>query len=185
MQTSDVSMSPPPANQGGGGGGGSLNDSLSEEGACGGMAAAGGVGCAAMNVSSVSSENEADFSDSGLSVSSSVGGNGALSFAAQQQLAAAGGTGPAMMPPSPVTREQLQKRIESLQQQNRVLKCELDTYKLRVKSLQEENRAIRQASVHIVSRAGGRRRRPKLFTSCPRCSKPRPSRRRSSSPTRC
>ena len=45
----------------------------------------------------------------------------------------------------------LQKRIESLQQQNRVLKCELETYKLRVKSLQEENKAIRQASVHIVS----------------------------------
>ena len=44
-----------------------------------------------------------------------------------------------------------QKRIESLQQQNRVLKCELETYKLRVKSLQEENKAIRQASVHIVS----------------------------------
>lgn len=56
-----------------------------------------------------------------------------------------------MAPPSPVSREQLQKRIESLQQQNRVLKCELETYKLRVKSLQEENKAIRQASVHIVS----------------------------------
>ena len=39
-------------------------------------------------------------------------------------------------PPSPVSREQLQKRIESLQQQNRVLNIELDTYKLRVKSLQ-------------------------------------------------
>ena len=60
--------------------------------------------------------------------------------------------GPIMMPPSPVTREQLQKRIESLAQQNRVLKVELDTYKLRVKSLQEENRALRQASVTIVSR---------------------------------
>jgi len=60
---------------------------------------------------------------------------------------------PHMMPPSPVSREtlQMQKRIESLQQQNKVLKCELETYKLRVKSLQEENRAIRQASVHIVS----------------------------------
>ena len=33
-------------------------------------------------------------------------------------------------------REQLQKRIESLQQQNRVLNVELETYKLRVKSLQ-------------------------------------------------
>jgi hypothetical protein len=56
-----------------------------------------------------------------------------------------------MMPPSPVTREQLQKRIESLQQQNRVLKVELETYKLRVKALQEENRGLRQASVFIVS----------------------------------
>ncbi|KAI4464982.1 hypothetical protein MML48_3g00005498 [Holotrichia oblita] len=57
--------------------------------------------------------------------------------------------GPIMMPPSPVTREQLQKRIESLQQQNRVLKVELETYKLRVKALQEENRGLRQASVII------------------------------------
>jgi len=58
-----------------------------------------------------------------------------------------------MQPPSPVSRDQLQKRIESLQQQNRVLKCELETYKLRVKSLQEENKAIRQASVHIQAKA--------------------------------
>merc|ERR1719209_403469 len=57
------------------------------------------------------------------------------------------------MPPSPVSREQLHKRIESLQQQNRVLKCELETYKLRVKSLQEENRSLRQASVHIQAKA--------------------------------
>lgn len=55
-----------------------------------------------------------------------------------------------MMPPSPVSREQLYKRVESLQQQNRVLKVELDTFKLRVKSLQEENRHLRQASVDIV-----------------------------------
>lgn len=41
-----------------------------------------------------------------------------------------------LQPPSPVSREQLHKRIESLQQQNRVLNMELDTYKLRVKSLQ-------------------------------------------------
>lgn len=33
----------------------------------------------------------------------------------------------------------------------RVLKVEVDTYKLRVKALQEENRALRQASVSIVS----------------------------------
>lgn len=61
------------------------------------------------------------------------------------------GSGQMMMPPSPVTREQLYKRIESLQQQNRVLKVELDTYKLRVKALQEENKSLRQASVNIVS----------------------------------
>ncbi|KAK9692712.1 hypothetical protein QE152_g34970 [Popillia japonica] len=61
--------------------------------------------------------------------------------------------GPIMMPPSPVTREQLQKRIESLQQQNRVLKVELETYKLRVKALQEENRGLRQASVIIQAKA--------------------------------
>lgn len=61
--------------------------------------------------------------------------------------------GPIMMPPSPITREQLQKRIDSLQQQNRVLKVELDTYKLRVKALQEENRSLRQASVIIQAKA--------------------------------
>lgn len=78
--------------------------------------------------------------------------------------------GGVMLPPSPVSREHLQKRIDSLTQQNRlfsfpiiiititninifysVLKVELDTYKLRVKVLQEENRALRQASVIIVS----------------------------------
>lgn len=53
--------------------------------------------------------------------------------------------------PSGASAETAQKRIESLVQQNRVLKCELETYKLRVKALQEENRALRQASVHIVS----------------------------------
>lgn len=61
--------------------------------------------------------------------------------------------GPIMMPPSPVTREQLQKRIESLQQHNRVLKVELETYRIRVKTLQEENHALRKASVIIVSRS--------------------------------
>ncbi|XP_028031806.1 coiled-coil domain-containing protein 6 isoform X2 [Bombyx mandarina] len=61
--------------------------------------------------------------------------------------------GGAMLPPSTVSRDQLQKRIESLQQQNRVLKVELDTYKLRVKALQEENRSLRQASVSIQAKA--------------------------------
>lgn len=56
-----------------------------------------------------------------------------------------------MAPPSPVSREQLQKRIDSLNQHNKVLKVELDTYKIRVKQLVEENKSLRQASVNIVS----------------------------------
>ena len=42
-------------------------------------------------------------------------------------------------------------RISSLHQENRVLKMELEMFKLRTKSLQEENKALRQASVSIVS----------------------------------
>lgn len=59
----------------------------------------------------------------------------------------------AMIAPSPLTREQFQKRVESLQQENRVLKMELETFRLRVKTLQEENRALRQVSVNIQAKA--------------------------------
>ncbi|XP_077541934.1 coiled-coil domain-containing protein 6-like [Haemaphysalis longicornis] len=59
----------------------------------------------------------------------------------------------AMVAPSPLSREQIQKRVESLQQENRVLKMELETYRLRVKTLQEENRALRQVSVNIQAKA--------------------------------
>ncbi|KAH8268742.1 hypothetical protein KR018_000571 [Drosophila ironensis] len=61
-----------------------------------------------------------------------------------------GGT---MLPPSPVSREQLQKRIESLTQQNKVLKAELDTFKTKCKVVQEENRCLKQASVIIQAKA--------------------------------
>ncbi|CAG0890901.1 unnamed protein product [Darwinula stevensoni] len=61
--------------------------------------------------------------------------------------------GPIMMPPSPVTREQLQKRIESLQQANKVLRLELESFKLRVKALVEENKTLKQQSVTIQARA--------------------------------
>ncbi|EDW18495.1 coiled-coil domain-containing protein 6 [Drosophila mojavensis] len=61
-----------------------------------------------------------------------------------------GGT---MLPPSPVSREQLQKRIESLTQQNKVLKAELDTFKTKCKVVQEENRFLKQASVIIQAKA--------------------------------
>jgi len=41
-------------------------------------------------------------------------------------------------------------RIASLEQQNRVLKMELEMYKLRCKQMQEENKNLRQVSVSIV-----------------------------------
>lgn len=47
--------------------------------------------------------------------------------------------------------EQLKKRIESLQQENRVLKVELETYKLKCKQLAEEKQELKRASVSIVS----------------------------------
>lgn len=93
--------------------------------------------------------------------------------------------GPIMMPPSPITREQLQKRIESLQQQNRVLKVEVDTYKLRYKSLQEENKSLRQASVIIVSYSFFVTQSFVFIVSVVVGSKQRLSRRRSSFRTRC
>ena len=49
----------------------------------------------------------------------------------------------------PLSKEQFEKRIESLVQENRVLKIEIDTFKLRVRSLQEENKELRKASVNI------------------------------------
>merc|ERR1712223_368801 len=45
------------------------------------------------------------------------------------------------------------QRMESLVQENRVLKCELETYKLKCKSLQEENRHLRQDAVQIQAKA--------------------------------
>ena len=51
-----------------------------------------------------------------------------------------------------LSRDQLDKRIDSLLQENRVLKMEIDTFKLRVKSLQEENRELRKNSVNIQVR---------------------------------
>ncbi|XP_070544636.1 coiled-coil domain-containing protein 6-like isoform X2 [Ptychodera flava] len=49
--------------------------------------------------------------------------------------------------------EQLRGRIASLEQQNRVLKIELETFKLKCKAFQEENRELRKASVSIQARA--------------------------------
>lgn len=59
-----------------------------------------------------------------------------------------GGVGSNSVKQSP---EFLVKRIESLSQENRVLRMEVETLKLKNKSLQVENRELRQASVNIVS----------------------------------
>ena len=50
-----------------------------------------------------------------------------------------------------ISNSQDNNRITSLEQQNRVLKMELEMYKLRCKQMQEENKGLRQASVSIVS----------------------------------
>ena len=49
------------------------------------------------------------------------------------------------------TQESHIKRIESLSQENRVLRMEVDTLKLKNKSLLAENKELRQTSVNIVS----------------------------------
>lgn len=90
-----------------------------------------------------------------------------------------------MAPPSPVSREQLQKRIDSLNQHNKVLKVELDTYKIRVKQLQEENKSLRQASVNIVSATVPLLADPGLRFLLLVFSKQRPSKKKSISLTRC
>jgi len=48
--------------------------------------------------------------------------------------------------------EHASKRVESLQQENRVLRMELDTYRYKCKSLEEENRELKKARVTIVNR---------------------------------
>ncbi|CAG10081.1 unnamed protein product [Tetraodon nigroviridis] len=51
--------------------------------------------------------------------------------------------------------EELTNRLASLQQENKVLKIELETFKLKCKALQEENRDLRKASVTIVTQMRG------------------------------
>ena len=58
--------------------------------------------------------------------------------------------GPTSKVNRPIQIEQLQKRVESLQQHNAVLKEEVETWKLKYKNLQEENKELRKASVTIV-----------------------------------
>jgi len=57
------------------------------------------------------------------------------------------------IPQSTFNREHLLKRIESLTQENRVLKMELETYKLRLKASQQEIKQLKHASVHLQAKA--------------------------------
>ncbi|CAF0952537.1 unnamed protein product [Adineta steineri] len=52
-----------------------------------------------------------------------------------------------------VNREHLLKRVDSLSQENRVLKVELETYKLRLKASQQEIKQLKHASVHMQAKA--------------------------------
>ncbi|CAF1150023.1 unnamed protein product [Rotaria magnacalcarata] len=52
-----------------------------------------------------------------------------------------------------LNREHLMKRIDSLTQENRVLKVELETYKLRLKASQQEIKQLKHASVHMQAKA--------------------------------
>ncbi len=48
-----------------------------------------------------------------------------------------------------LNREHLMKRIDSLTQENRVLKVELETYKLRLKASQQEIKQLKQFSLFV------------------------------------
>ncbi|UJR34891.1 hypothetical protein I4U23_027669 [Adineta vaga] len=52
-----------------------------------------------------------------------------------------------------INREHLIKRIDSLTQENRVLKVELETFKLRLKGSQQEIKQLKHASVHMQAKA--------------------------------
>jgi len=49
-----------------------------------------------------------------------------------------------------VEAEQLTMRVESLQQENRVLRMELETMRYRCKGLEQENKDLKKARVNIV-----------------------------------
>ncbi|KAJ8396022.1 hypothetical protein AAFF_G00025540 [Aldrovandia affinis] len=76
--------------------------------------------------------------------------DGAGSSTAAPQSASSSKTGIVI---SPFRLEELTNRLASLQQENKVLKIELETFKLKCKALQEENRDLRKASVTIQARA--------------------------------
>lgn len=77
--------------------------------------------------------------------------DGASSSAATPQCPSSSSTSKPGVVISPFRLEELTNRLASLQQENKVLKIELETFKLKCKALQEENRDLRKASVTIVS----------------------------------
>lgn len=79
--------------------------------------------------------------------------DGAGSSTAVPQCSSSSASGKPGIVISPFRLEELTNRLASLQQENKVLKIELETFKLKCKALQEENRDLRKASVTIVSRA--------------------------------
>ncbi|KAM3606058.1 uncharacterized protein V6R79_009929 [Siganus canaliculatus] len=79
--------------------------------------------------------------------------DGAGSSSATPMSSSASNTGKPSIVISQFRLEELTNRLASLQQENKVLKIELETFKLKCKALQEENRDLRKASVTIQARA--------------------------------
>jgi len=61
-----------------------------------------------------------------------------------------GGGQSSAKPDAGVETEQLTMRVESLQQENRVLRMELETMRYRCKGLEQENKDLKRARVNIV-----------------------------------
>ncbi len=55
----------------------------------------------------------------------------------------------AMLTCPQLSRDHLEKEIKSLALENKALRTEINTFKLRVNTLQEENRELRKKSVNI------------------------------------
>ncbi|XP_030604363.1 coiled-coil domain-containing protein 6 [Archocentrus centrarchus] len=79
--------------------------------------------------------------------------DGAGSSSATPMSSSASNSGKPSIVISQFRLEELTNRLASLQQENKVLKIELETFKLKCKALQEENRDLRKASVTIQARA--------------------------------
>lgn len=93
--------------------------------------------------------------------------DGAGSSSATPMSSSASNSGKPSIVISQFRLEELTNRLASLQQENKVLKIELETFKLKCKALQEENRDLRKASVTIVSNASLASRLARCYTHTP------------------